>query len=181
MPLVIIAAFGRAESRSSCRSRRGGRAPRSASRHTGIVACLAGCVAALALPCFADEELDARLSPAPRDASMKGAIAGHGTAHASLDGHTLTVSGSFEGFATPATRAEVRRGAAVAVRGPMVQALTVSTSTQGQFGGRFELSADELTAFNAGLLYVQIASQSAPDGNVWGWLLPAGAPVVRDR
>jgi len=174
MRIVTIAAFGGSAAFY-------GRAARRVSRHTRVVACLAACVTAVALPCFADEELDVRLSPAPRDASMKGTIAGHGTAHASLDGHTLTVTGSFEGFSTPATRAELRRGAAVAVRGAVVQALTVSTSTQGQFGGRFELSADELAAFNAGLLYVQIASQSAPDGNVWGWLLPASAPVVRDR
>jgi CHRD domain len=134
-----------------------------------------------ASPGRADESFDVRLAPAPRDASMKNVIAGHGTAHVMLAGRTLTISGTFEGFATPATRAELHRGVAVAVRGPAIRALTVSTATEGTLAAEITLTEEELGALNAGQLYVEIASQSAPEGNVLGWLLPASAPVVRDR
>jgi hypothetical protein len=34
------------------------------------------------------------------------------------------------------------------------------------------LSSAQATAFSSGLLYVQIQSEKAPDGNLWGWLTP---------
>ena len=38
--------------------------------------------------------------------------------------------------------------------------------------GDVTLSAKQAAAFRTGKLYVQIDSQKAPDGTVWGWLLP---------
>lgn len=136
---------------------------------------------AMALPCAADETFAVRLSPAPRDASMRTTIAGKGSASVTLSGNRLTISGAFEGFTSPATHAELHRGPAVAMRGPAIHELTVSAGTNGTLSGAFTLSADELAALNAAQLYIQVASESAPDGNVWGWLLPAAAPIVRDR
>lgn len=129
----------------------------------------------------ADESLDVRLAPAPRDAAMRQAIAGQGSASVTLRGRELTVEGTFAGFVSPATRAELRAGSAVGVRGPALHVLTVSAGTSGTLRGSVTLDDAALAAFEAGRLYLQIASESAPDGNVWGWLLPAAAPVVRDR
>ena len=146
------------------------------------VAMLAISATALTLPSSAaDESFDVRLSPAPRDASMRTSIAGHGSVSVTLRGNRLTLSGTFEGFTSPATHAELHRGPAVAMRGPAIHELTVSTGTSGTLSGSFTLSADELAALNAAQLYLQVASESAPDGNIWGWLLPAAAPIVRDR
>jgi len=129
----------------------------------------------------ADESFDVRLAPAPRDAAMRQAIAGGGTARVTLRGRKLTVEGAFEGFVSPATRAELRAGSAVGVRGPTLYALTVSPGTSGTLHGTVTLDDAALAAFESGRVYIQIASESAPDGNVWGWLLPAAAPLVRDR
>jgi hypothetical protein len=129
----------------------------------------------------ADESVDVRLSPAPRDAAMRQSIAGEGSARITLRGRELTVEGTFTGFVSPATRAELRAGNAVGVRGPVLHQLTVSAATNGTLRGSVSLDDAALAAFEAGRLYIQIASESAPDGNVWGWLLPAAAPIVRDR
>lgn len=142
--------------------------------------------AALSLPrgAAADEAFDVRLSAAPRDASMRNAVAGAGAARVTLRGHSLTITGTFDGFTTPATNVELRQGATVAVRGPAIHALTLTKSangTSGSFAGTVTLSDAELAGLNVGTIYVQIASASAPDGNVWGWLLPSGVKIVRDR
>ena len=132
-------------------------------------------------PSAADESFDVRLSPAPRDAAMRESIAGSGSATVTLRGRQLTVEGTFSGFTSPATRAELRSGSAVGLRGPALHELTVSAGTSGTVRGSVTLDDAALAAFEAGRIYLQIASDSAPDGNVWGWLLPAAAPIVRDR
>jgi hypothetical protein len=129
----------------------------------------------------ADESFDVRLSPAPRDAAMRKTIAGTGAARVTLTGAQLTITGTFAGFPAPATRAQLRQGPVVGARGPAIHELTVVKTTSGEFAGSFTLSTDALAALNAGQLYLQLASESAPDGNVWGWLLPAGVNIVRDR
>lgn len=130
---------------------------------------------------IADETFDVRLSPTPRDASMKTQIAGHGTARITLRGMKLTIAGNFSAFPSPATRAALHRGPAVALRGPAIHDLTVSSSTSGALTAEIVLSADELAALEAGQLYIQIDSELAPEGNIWGWLLPAAVPMIRDR
>jgi hypothetical protein len=155
-------------------------------RHASAARWPALTAAALALPlaAVAAETFAVRLSPAPRDAAMRSVIAGHGAAEVTLDGATLTIAGTFAGFTTPATRAELRQGAVVATRGPAIRELALVTDgdgTSGSFSGTFTLRAAELAALGTGAVYVQIASESAPDGNVWGWLLPANVAIVRDR
>lgn len=152
-------------------------------RHSPTLAVLAAlCVAALGSPAAgADREsFDVRLSPAPRDAAMRKTIAGHGAVNVTVTGNELTVAGTFAGFPSAATHAAIHRGPAVGVRGPAVYELTVSTSVNGEVSGTVTLSADALAALNAGQLYIQVDSETAPDGNVWGWLLPAGVGIVRD-
>ena len=141
------------------------------------------CVAALTwrVAAATRESFDVRLAPAPRDAAMRKTIAGKGAARVTLTGNQLTIEGTFDGFPSPATHAELRRGAAVGMRGPAIYDLTVSNGKSGTLSGSFMLSDDALAGLNAGQLYIQVASEGAPDGNVWGWLLPAAAPIVRDR
>lgn len=129
----------------------------------------------------ADEAFDVRLAPAARDALIKDKIGGRGTAHVTVRGSTLAIAGNFEGMPAAATRAALRSGAAVGVRGPAIRELTVSNGTSGTLAGEITLDAAELQALNSGRLYIEIASELAPDGSVWGWLLPAAAPLIRDR
>jgi hypothetical protein len=60
------------------------------------------------------------------------------------------------------------------VRGPKVLDLTVTKAMSGSLSGTFDLSPEQVDALKKGKLYVQIHSEKAPDGNLWGWLLPEG-------
>jgi hypothetical protein len=118
------------------------------------------------------ETYKARLTPVSMDASMKVSIAGMGKASAILAGAKLTVNGTFEGLITPATTAQIRRGSLTGVRGPAILDLKVTAGVSGAVSGAFELDANQLESLRKGRLYIQISSEKAPDGNLWGWLLP---------
>jgi CHRD domain-containing protein len=113
----------------------------------------------------------ARLSPVPIDVTMQATIAGTGAVTATLSGSRLAVTGTFDGLRSPATTAAVHRSPVRGVRGPDVGTLTVSHGTSGTVSGSLELTAQQTADLQAGRLYVQIASEKAPDGNLWGWLL----------
>jgi CHRD domain len=113
-----------------------------------------------------------RLSPVAMDATMRGTVAGSGSVTARLSGSRLVVTGSFEGLLSPATIAQVRRSPVTGVRGPAVFDLTVSKAVRGAINGSFELTAEQIGYLRSGRLYVQLHSEKAPDGNLWGWLLP---------
>ena len=113
-----------------------------------------------------------RLAPVAIDAAMKSTIAGEGSATAVLTGTKLTVNGKFEGLKSAATMAHVHQGTATGVRGAKVLDLTVTKAMEGSVSGTFELTPEQLDALKKGKWYVQIHSERAPDGNLWGWLLP---------
>lgn len=115
----------------------------------------------------------ARLSPVPIDIPMQAAIAGSGSATATLKGTTLTITGTFAGLKTPATVARVHRSPKTAMRGPAIGDLTVTAATSGSVTGSIELTKEQVDDLAAGRLYIQVHSQKAPDGNLWGWLLAA--------
>jgi len=131
-------------------------------------------VACLLLSAFAQtpETFKVRLTPVSMDAAMKVNIAGSGSASAVLTGVKLSVNGMFEGLLSPATTAQIRRGSATGVRGPAILDLKVSPASSGSVSGTFDLSTDQVESLRKGRLYIQIASEKAPDGNLWGWLLP---------
>lgn len=106
------------------------------------------------------------------DAAMKVNIAGSGSATAVLTGTKLNIAGTFDGLLSPATTAQIHRGSATGVRGPAILDLKISTAIAGTVTGAFDLSADQLESLRKGRLYIQIASERAPEGNLWGWLLP---------
>lgn len=113
-----------------------------------------------------------RLTPVALDATMRATIAGSGAASATLNGTRLTVTGTFEGLKSRATIAQIHRGVATGVRGPAILDLTVlSNATSGTIGGSFDLTPEQLASLRKGQLYIQIHSEKAPDGNLWGWLL----------
>ena len=87
-----------------------------------------------------------------------------------LSGTKLSVNGSFEGLRTPATMAQLHSAVAAGVRGPVIYDLTVSKATSGTVTGSFDLTAPQLESLHKGGLYVQIHSEKAPEGVIWGWL-----------
>ncbi|SRR6266849_1225667 len=135
------------------------------NRHVSVV--LVG-VSALAQ---GQETFKARLSPVAMDATMKANVAGTGSVSAVLAGAKLSIAGSFDGLRSPATVAHLHQGVATGVRGPAILDLTVSNATNGTIAGSFDLTTEQVENLRKGRLYVQIHSEKAPDGNLWGWLL----------
>ena len=115
----------------------------------------------------------ARLSVVPIDIPMQAAIAGSGSVTAALKGTMFTITGTFAGLKTPATVARVHRGPRTAMRGPAIGDLTVTAATSGSVTGSIELTKEQVDDLAAGRVYIQVHSQKAPDGNLWGWLLAA--------
>jgi hypothetical protein len=112
----------------------------------------------------------ARLSPVPLDVPQHATIAGVGAATAVLKGSTLTISGTFSGLRTAATVVHVLRSPKPGMRGVPIGDLTATQDTSGTITGSIELTKAQIDDLAAGRLYVQLHSQKAPDGNLWGWL-----------
>jgi CHRD domain-containing protein len=135
------------------------------------------CVAGFAWPAQAQKTppagggFRARLSPVPIDLTMQPKVSGSGTASATLSGARLTINGTFEGLASPATIAKLHRSPTRGVRGPELFDLTVSHAPAGTISCAIDLTPAQIADLQKGRLYIQIHSQSAPDGNLWGWLL----------
>ena len=119
----------------------------------------------------AEVRYKARLSPVPVDFVSLGSVTGSGSATAILTGSKLTISGTFEGLGGPATVANLHRGP-LGIRGPAVSSLTVTKATQGTIAGSFELKPNQIDDLRLRRLYIKIHSEKAPDGNLWGWLVP---------
>lgn len=101
-------------------------------------------------------------------------VTGKGVATAVLSGRKLTIAGSFEGLAAPATVAKLHRGVAKGARGNPIADLTVTKAASGMLSGSVDLSADQVESLKQGKLYLQVHSEKgvAPDGsNLWGWFL----------
>jgi hypothetical protein len=128
---------------------------------------------ALGQPAGTSKTFHARLSTVPIDLTMASTVAGSGSVTGTLKGRTLVLSGKFTGLKTPATVARVHRGPNRGIRGAAIFDLTVTASgTTGELGGTLELTAAQVEDLEKGRLYVQLHSEKAPDGNLWGWLLP---------
>ena len=110
-----------------------------------------------------------RLSPVPVAAASPD-ITGVGSVTATLTGTKLAISGTFEGLASPATFAKLHR-APKGIRGPAVFDLTITPGTSGKIAGSIDLSSAQIEDLARERFYVQLHSEKAPDGNLWGWLL----------
>ena len=123
-----------------------------------------------------EEKYKVRLFPAPPLGIQGGvnAVAGSGSVAAVLTGKKLTLTGSFEKLASPATGANLRIGQLTAVRGDSLHDLTITKTGAGNSGtiaGTFDLTADQIDALKKGRLYIQIQSEGVPNGHLIGWLL----------
>jgi hypothetical protein len=125
----------------------------------------------VSLAAQSSESYKARLSALPADARTRANLAGSGSASAMLSGTKLTITGSFDGLRGAATSASLHSSAAAGVRGPAIGDLTISKATSGTISGSVGLTPDQLTSLHKGGLYVQIHSENAPDGVLWGWFL----------
>jgi|KBSMisStandDraft_5_1062788.scaffolds.fasta_scaffold143865_1 hypothetical protein len=134
------------------------------------------------------DQYKARLAPAP-PLGLRGEqgtdrptpsshVAGIGSASATLSGRKLTVNGTFEKMASPATVAKVGMGLAPGARLDLIYDLTITKAAQatpagtsGTIAGSFDLTPAQVDALKKGKLYIQINSEGAPNGHLLGWLL----------
>lgn len=128
--------------------------------------------AVVALQASAQQSFKVRLRPVPIEASTAPNTTGAGEATAQLAGSKLTVRGNFAGLKGAATIARLHQGAVMGVRGPAIADLTVPSGTSGTFTSEVTLTPAQIEGLRQGHVYLQIHSETAPDGNLWGWLLP---------
>jgi hypothetical protein len=130
---------------------------------------------ALPLAAQGGEKYTARLGWVPTaGAADRANVTGKGSATGTLSGRKLTIAGSFEGLAAPATIARLHQGVAKGARGAAITDLTVSKAASGMLSGAVDLTPAQVDALRQGKLYIQLHSEkgSAPDGsNLWGWFL----------
>jgi hypothetical protein len=117
------------------------------------------------------EIFKARLSAMPADARTRPNLAGSGSVTAVLTGTKVAITGSFDELLSAATSASLHSSAAAGVRGAAIGDLTISKATSGTIRGSLELTPQQLTSLHKGGLYIQIHSEKAPDGVLWGWFL----------
>jgi hypothetical protein len=111
-----------------------------------------------------------RLSPVPLDQGMLATVAGSGSLTAVLSGKTLKISGTFAGLKSPAIAAQIHHGPK-AVRGPVILDVPVPNAASGTISASIDLTAEQVEDLRNSSLYIQINSQGAPAGNLWGWFL----------
>jgi hypothetical protein len=129
---------------------------------------------ALSVAAQAQETYKVRLAPVATDIAMRENIAGSGSVTAVLTGAKLSITGTFEGLKGNATMAHIHQGSAAGVRGPKLLDLTVTKAMNGSVTGTLDLTPEQVEALHKGRWYVQIHSEKAPEGNLWGWLIKPG-------
>jgi hypothetical protein len=131
---------------------------------------------ALPLTAQSAEKFTARLGWVPiAGPNDRANVTGKGSATGTLSGRQLTITGTFEGLAGPATVARLHQGIAKGARGAAITDLTISKgAASGTLSGSIDLTPPQVEALRQGKLYIQLHSEKgvAPDGsNLWGWLL----------
>ena len=137
------------------------------------VAVVAVLLAAPALVHAQSVQYRARLAVVPIDIPMQATIAGSGAVTATLKGTTLAINGTFSGLKTAATVVRMHRSPKPGMRGAPIGDLAATSGTSGTITGSIELTKAQVDDLAAGRLYIQLHSEKAPDGNLWGWLFAA--------
>jgi hypothetical protein len=114
--------------------------------------------------------LRGRLSPMPVTPQTVRTITGEGEVRAVLNGTTLTVSGNYTGMSSAATMAHIHQGPK-AIPGPVVLRLDIAGGNAGTISGTLTLTPELIEALHAESLYVQIHSETNPEGELRGWLM----------
>jgi hypothetical protein len=151
-----------------------------------VLALGASLLATLPIQAQGGDRYKARLAPAPPLGLGRGGggqtpasmVAGIGSATATLSGKKLTVNGTFEKMASAPTVAKIGLGIATGARLDLVHDLTLTKSatatppgTSGTIAGTVELTQAQVDGLKKGKLYIQLNSESAPNGHLLGWLL----------
>jgi hypothetical protein len=144
-------------------------------RSVQLMVCAFAVGTAMPIHAQSSKTFRTRLSPVPIDVQMQATVSGSGSLTAVLTSSKLTVNGTFDGLRSPATIVQMHKSPTRGVRGPVVFDLTATKGTSGTISGTVDLTAAQVADLDKGLLYVQLHSEKAPDGNLWGWLLPAEA------
>jgi len=130
------------------------------------------CCCVLALAASGADSFKVRLTPVPIDATNAASVTGSGAATAELDGRKLKLTGHFAGLQGAATTAQLHSGPTTGVRGPAIADVIVPAATSGDFSAELTLTASQADGLRRGRVYLQVNSASAPEGNLWGRLLP---------
>ena len=131
------------------------------------------------------EKYKIRLTPVPaltsRGAGItipRAAVAGaEGSGTAILSGKKLSVNGSFDKLASPATEAHLFLGIAKGARShgsaPIfdLTLMKAADGKSGSFNGSFDLTNEQVDALKIGKIYLQVHSEGSPTGHLLGWLL----------
>jgi hypothetical protein len=124
------------------------------------------------MPLAAAEKFQVYLSPLPHNDETQPLIIGSkGAATATLDGDTVTISGTFTGLSGRATKARISLSRGPGIPGDAQFDLTLEGDTAGKVSGQKKLDASQLAALRSRKLYIQIDSEKMPSGHLWGWLL----------
>jgi hypothetical protein len=126
---------------------------------------------AMCLSLAAAEKYQVHLSPMPFNDATQPIMQGKGTASATLDGDTLSISGSFAGLTGPATKAHLSVSKGPGIPGSPLVDLILVGDVAGKVTGQIKLDPSQLVALRGRRLYIQIDSEKAPLGHLWGWLL----------
>lgn len=153
-----------------------------------LLSSVAAAAATVALACFglgdetfaATEKYQAYLSPMPHNDAMHANFTGKGSAVATIDGDRMLLNGTFTGLASAATKAHVCLSMAAGIPGKPILEVTVPAAVEGKVTGTFKLDSGQTIGLKTGKLYIQIDSEKAPNGNLWGWLLAEHEVVGQD-
>ncbi len=150
---------------------------RSTAENVARALLLGACFLSVLPGAAASSTFHVRLSPGPRLVGTRADRSGGGSVTATLEDNRLTLQGSFSGLLAVPTGAQLRMGSLPGVRGPVIADLTISPDTTGKLSGTIQLPAQQLTArqlaaLRKGGLYIEIDSDKAPEGDLWGWIMP---------
>jgi hypothetical protein len=126
---------------------------------------------ALCLTLAAAEKYQVYFSALPFNDATQPIMTGKGSASATLEGDTLSISGTFTGLSGPATKAHLAVSRGPGIHGNPLADLTVTGDVAGKVTGQVKLDASQLVALRGRRLYIQIDSEKVPSGHLWGWLL----------
>jgi CHRD domain len=148
------------------------------------LAILAACL--LATPAWAAEQYDANLGPAPLNDATRPDMQGRGRIAVTLDGDTLSFSGTLDGLAAPPVNAKLLQGLAIGAPDAKAKVadLTVTGDTaKASLSGSVKLTGAQRAALRTGKLYITVGSAKYPDGNgmIWGWVLPMHERAAADE
>ena len=113
----------------------------------------------------------AKLLLMPLKLEQAATLSGSGQVTAVLTGTKLSITGTYEGLKSPATGARLHRSPK-GIRGPAVFDLTVSGGTSGTISGDLTLTQAQVGDLGLERFSVQLRSETAPEGLLWGWLQP---------